>query len=505
MLQKNNILKIDRLSAAFIAQNGESCAATVATKKQQIGYIVIILLAILLLAYRWDIFIFLVSSILATFYLLSAFFRLVSAVVGHFFRYPNCEVENDDLPIYTVLLPMYKESNIATELTKRILNLDYPHDKLDIKILLEADDAETLQALQNLHLPTCFEIIVMEPLMPKTKPRACNYGLEAAKGEFCVIYDAEDRPEVDQLKKAVSMFRRDTKGEVACVQAKLNYHNSRQNLLTRLFTIEYTTHFDLLLPGMQIFNFPLPLGGTSNHFRTQVLKKIGGWDPFNVTEDCDLGIRIYEHNYKTLLLDSTTWEEANSALGNWLRQRSRWIKGFLQTHLVHYRSWPQSIKRLGFWGAWGGFLAVGGSGLMLLCNIVFAFLISLYILLLAIGVVNGAGITEQIISYDGVTANIGAWPLVYIGEQESLVYSTLSIVFATLSGALFLANFCFIFIGILGCFKRRYMHLIAYTPLLIFYWLLMSVSAWKGLGQLFYKPFYWEKTQHGLNHKNTKI
>lgn len=502
-------LNTDRLSAEFIRKHPGTCAAAVITGKQKIFYLTVFCLALLLLFYRWDLLIFLLTALLAFLYLSAAFFRLVAAVSGFFFRYERADIPEGELPIYTILLPMYKEANIAEQLIDRIRAIDYPLERLDVKILLEQDDTATIEAMRSLNLPEQFEILVMDPCLPKTKPRACNYGLEKARGEFCVIYDAEDRPEPDQLKKAVGMFRGEGREDVACVQAKLNYHNSRQNLLTRLFTIEYTTHFDLILPGMQLFNFPLPLGGTSNHFRTEILKQIGGWDSFNVTEDCDLGIRIYENRYRTLLLDSTTWEEANSRLGNWIRQRSRWIKGFFQTHLVHYRSWFSTIGRLGLWGSFGGFLAIGGGSLMILCNIIFMLLLLGYCALLLAGSLQGVPVMDQIVvSTDNMFLHTEvfwkAWPLVYFGADESMLYSILSMIFASVSFLLFCANFVFLAIGMLGCFKRKYWHLILYTPLMFIYWQFMSIAAWKGFLQLFYKPFYWEKTKHGLQSDSQK-
>ncbi len=169
--------------------------------------------------------------------------------------------------------------------------------------------------------------MIVPDTFPRTKPKACNVGLLNAKGEYLVIYDAEDIPDTDQLKKSVIAFRKLDNPLIICLQAKLNYYNPRQNLLTRWFTSEYSMWFDLYLPGLDGLNAPIPLGGTSNHFRVDALKKIGGWDPYNVAEDCDLGIRLFREGYRTRVLDSTTWEEANSRLENWLRQRSRWVKG----------------------------------------------------------------------------------------------------------------------------------------------------------------------------------
>jgi hypothetical protein len=262
-----------------------------------------------------------------------------------------------DLPVYTILVPMYREPEVADKIMAAVTALDYPQDKLDVKLLLEEDDDLTRKKVAAVMagMPLCVEVIVCPAVpkgQPKTKPRACNWGLDRARGEYLVIYDAEDRPEPDQLKKAVATFRKlkaAGKKRVVCLQAKLNYFNADQNYLTRFFTLEYTNWFDLFLPGLHAFRTPIPLGGTSNHFHTQILRSVGGWDSFNVTEDCDLGIRLARLGYGTEILDSTTWEEANSRAGNWLRQRSRWIKGYLQTHLVHSReSWFAWLLLAGF-------------------------------------------------------------------------------------------------------------------------------------------------------------
>ncbi len=238
---------------------------------------------------------------------------------------------------------MYRERAVAEKVVRAALSLDYPREKLDIKLLLEEDDPETLAEIRAAEWPSCVETIIVPHGSPKTKPKACNHGLLAARGEYLVIYDAEDRPEPDQLKKAICAFRR-VDPRVVCLQAKLNYYNPRQNHLTRFFTLEYTSWFDLFLPGLHVLSAPIPLGGTSNHFRVKALRDLGGWDPFNVTEDCDLGIRLHREGYRTAVLDSTTWEEANSRLFNWIRQRSRWVKGYIQTHLVHTR--PAEPRRM---------------------------------------------------------------------------------------------------------------------------------------------------------------
>ncbi|MGD0092537.1 MAG: glycosyltransferase, partial [Planctomycetota bacterium] len=334
-------------------RHGDVCAARSANLRQKLWYFVLVPGLLLLCFCRdYKVSYTVLTFVLCGFYGIVIFFRLASVALA-LLRTSEQKVTAEelqalseaDLPLYTVLVPMYKEPEVAQKIARTVTQLDYPVDKLDVKLLLEEDDAPTRAKISEVldSLPPCVEVIVA-PVVPKgqprTKPRACNWGLEKARGKYLVIYDAEDQPDRDQLKKAVVVFRRleaQGKTKVACLQAKLNYFNSGQNALTKFFTLEYTNWFDLFLPGLHAVRTPIPLGGTSNHFLTDVLRQMDGWDPFNVTEDCDLGMRLTRHGHETEVLDSTTWEEANSRLGNWIRQRSRWIKGYFQTHLVHTR------------------------------------------------------------------------------------------------------------------------------------------------------------------------
>lgn len=518
MSKKNNKYTdvLDPLTREFAERHPDVCARTTFSFGQKVYYILLFLLMLFLLKYRWDYFIFIISAFLMWCYTFAVGLRVFSALASCI-GYGEDKVseaelkalKDEDLPVYTILVPLYRESAIADKIMKRLARLDYPKDKLDVKLLLEADDDETSGALSAAGIPEYCEVIVVPDAKPKTKPRACNYGLRSAKGEFCVIYDAEDIPEPDQLKKALVVFRRDATGKLLCVQAKLNYYNSRQNWLTRFFTIEYSTNFDILLGGFHIFKLPLPLGGTSNHFRTLPLQRVGGWDPFNVTEDCDLGIRIYEYGYHTTLLDSTTWEEANSNLWNWLRQRSRWVKGFMQTHLAHFRNPLRTVKRLTLWGAAGCYLTVGGSVLMMLTNLIFWPLILFYFILLVHALSAGVPLASLIVgpsdfgaAYQGIRIghlHIYAWPLVYSGPTESLLWSSLSKVFFAGSIFLFLSNFLLVMINAAACVRRGFYHLLPLVPFMPFYWFLISLGAWKGFWQLLSNPFYWEKTKHGLD------
>lgn len=514
---KTNLQKLDVLTAQYRDRYPDLCACVTMSTRQKYTYLLGTAFLIFLLFLRWDYFVFLICFTLMMCYGFAVLLRLGAAMLsicGHG-QVSTCghllnRLEESDLPLYTLLLPLYRESAVAEKILKRIDRLDYPKDKLDVKLLLEADDRETRAALQKIVLPPYCHVIDIPDGLLRTKPRACNYGLAAAKGKYSVIYDAEDAPEPDQLKKAVIAFRdHDSDGKLLCVQARLNYYNRNQNWLTRFFTVEYSTYFDLTLGGLQAFRLPLPLGGTSNHFKTAELQSLGGWDPFNVTEDCDLGIRIYEDGCRTILLDSTTWEEANSRPWNWLRQRSRWVKGFIQTHFVHYRHPMDTIRRLTLWGAGGCYVLVGGSVVMMLANLIFWPLILLYLFLLVHGECHGETLLEMMIGprsgqeiYRGISVgawHIKAWPLMYVGADENVFFSRMSQVFFLGSIVLLFSNFLLILVHVAACIKRRFFSLIPWALLMPLYWVMISMGAWKGAIQFFTNPFYWEKTIHGLD------
>lgn len=370
------------------------------------------------------------------------------------------------LPVYTILCPMYKEAHIIPSFTEAIEKMDWPKDKLDVILLLEEDDTVSIEAARNLGLPYYMRTVVVPHSKPKTKPKACNYGLAFAKGEYLVIYDAEDIPDPKQLKKAYIAFAKSERS-VVCLQAKLNYHNSDQNLLTRFFTAEYSLWFDITLAGLQSLNTALPLGGTSNHFRTEDLHTLQGWDPFNVTEDADLGMRLFKAGYKTALIDSTTLEEANSKVKNWIRQRSRWIKGYMQTYLVHNRDIFTFTKERGVHALFFHLL-IGGKIAFILINPFLWIQTVAYFTLYSIV---------------GPTIEALYPPLVFYMAGISLVFG----------------NFLFMYYYMIGCIKREQYSLIKFIFLIPLYWILISIAGFMALYQLFFKPHYWEKTIHGLH------
>jgi cellulose synthase/poly-beta-1,6-N-acetylglucosamine synthase-like glycosyltransferase len=367
------------------------------------------------------------------------------------------------LPLYTILVPLYREANVLPQLVSALRALDYPRRKLDIKLILEADDAETIAAAEALALESCFEIIRVPVCAPRTKPKACNYALNFARGEFLVVYDAEDRPEPDQLKKAVAAFRA-APPEIACLQARLNFFNAGENFLTAMFALDYALWFDFLLPGLDRLGVPMPLGGTSNHFRTDALRAIHGWDPYNVTEDADLGIRLSQMGYRVSTLDSTTFEEATNELGNWMRQRSRWLKGYMQTWLVHMRSPSRLLRNAGLKGFFCFQLFIGGTVLTALASPI---LWALSLLPLVPGI---APLPDPFAF---------AIPVPMLG--------------------LLIGNSLFTYLAMLGPYRRGWLSLSPYGLAAPFYWLLISLAAYRGAIQLFTMPWHWEKTRHGTS------
>lgn len=415
------------------------------------------------------------TAILSFIYFLDVLFNLY-LVSKSIHTPPELEFNDDDLkklksselPIYTILVPLYKEANVLPHFLSSMERMNYPKNKLDVMLLLEEDDKDTIKVAQELNLPSYVRSIIVPHSLPKTKPKACNFGLSMAKGEYVVIYDAEDQPDPDQLKKAILGFK-NSPPNVGCLQAKLNYHNKDQNLLTRFFTAEYSLWFDVVLPGLQSINTSIPLGGTSNHFRVKDLITFQGWDAFNVTEDADLGSRLFKAGYKTAIINSVTLEEANSKVGNWIRQRSRWIKGYMQTFLVHNRNFRKFFKEQGI-HAIVFQLTVGGKIAFMLINPLLWLATISYFLLYR---------------FVGPTIESFYPPIVFYMAAFSLVFG----------------NFLFLYYYMVGVAKHGHWSLVKWVFLVPIYWLLISRAALKALYQLFFKPHYWEKTIHGLHLK----
>lgn len=375
-------------------------------------------------------------------------------------------IKDNNLPTYTILCPLYREAAVLPQFVEAMNAMHWPKNKLDILILLESDDQETIQAAQAMQLPAHYRVIIVPDSEPKTKPKACNYGLAQARGQYVVVYDAEDKPEPDQLKKAFHAFSKAPKS-IACMQAKLNYYNPHHNLLTRLFTAEYSLWFDVILPGLQSIQTTIPLGGTSNHFRLDTLVSLHGWDPFNVTEDADLGARLFRRGYKTAIINSITLEEANSNVKNWFRQRSRWIKGYIQTYFVHFRNPVRFAKEYGHHAILFQLIVGGKIAFMLINPILWIITISYFALFHLVGPTIEA---------------------IYPGA-----------IFYMAATSLVVGNFIYLYNYMIGVAKRGQWELVKYVFFIPFYWLMISIGAGVAVFQFFVKPHYWEKTIHGLH------
>ncbi|HEX2255771.1 MAG TPA: glycosyltransferase family 2 protein [Afifellaceae bacterium] len=365
------------------------------------------------------------------------------------------------LPTYTILVPLYREANMVAELVAAMSAIDYPRAKLQILLIAEADDEETLGALRRHATMPPFEIVTVPKMQPRTKPKALAFPVPFARGEMVVVYDAEDRPEPEQLRHAAAAFAADP--TLGCVQARLTPDNS-ESWLARMFTIEYAANFEVLLPSLAGWGVPLPLGGTSNHFPRAILQRVGAWDPFNVTEDADLGIRLARFGYRSAALASRTYEEAPVRWRDWLRQRRRWIKGWAQTALVALRFPRPRLRPLDALVVHG---LITGAVLSLL-----AYPVSLVLLPVALWSIES-----------------GAWP------QSPLGWSLLAVNGVNLAGFL-LAS------GIAAWRGLRAVGRLDLAPWIVTlpaYWLLMSIAAWQALFWLLRDPFEWEKTPHGIS------
>lgn len=401
-----------------------------------------------------------IAAIAALFSLMIATRLLLAAISAFAPRAdPPATLSDAALPAVTILVPLFREADALAGLAAALSRLDYPSEKLDIKLLFEERDCETIAEAHRLDLGRCFDFVIVPQGAPQTKPKACNFALPTARGDLLVIYDAEDEPESAQLRIAAETFA-NAGDDLACVQAQLNFYNADENWLTRLFTLEYCLWFDHLLPALDRLGAPVPLGGTSNIFRTEALIDVGGWDPHNVTEDADLGLRLARRGYRTAVIDATTYEEANCRLPNWLRQRSRWMKGFMQTWLVHRRGAAAS----GWRATLSIDLFVGGTVIAALVNPL------LWI------------------------ASAAQW---ITGASASMVLPGPAGVIA--ASALAAGNLALILLAAAAPLRRRLGRLSPYALLMPIYWLMMSAAAYAALFQLVTRPHYWEKTEHGLS------
>lgn len=375
---------------------------------------------------------------------------------------PVSAFEKADLPHYAVLVALYKEASVAAQLVDSLKAINWPQTKLQVFLICEEDDADTQMALEISGLPQNFNLVVVPDYGPRTKPKALMYALPLVSAEYLVLYDAEDRPHPDQLIEAYQKFQSGGM-KTGCVQAPLEITNGRHSLLTALFAFEYGALFRGLLPFLSRFNLFIPLGGTSNHFRLKTLRDIGGWDPFNVTEDADLGLRLHRYGYQTKTISRPTMEDAPEQFGIWLKQRTRWFKGHMQTWMISLRNPKLLVAEIG----WSSFLI---SQIML------------------------GGIVVSALAHPVLMISVVYMASLYAVGQPFMQLATPLAILDFLN--IMLGYFAFMSLGYIsargdeksGIWKR----IIAIPP----YWVLLSIAAWRALFQIIHAPHTWEKTPH---------
>ena len=442
----------------------ESCRSWRPAGRRRVGLTLLGVACLLALTLWQPTYIFAAIALWASFTLFVAAGLRISAYIAHMSAStpedPSPLIESE-LPRISVLVPLFKETRIAQHLVTRLSRLTYPKALLDVVLVLEENDILTRETIANCTLPRWIRVIEVPEGGPKTKPRAMNYALDFCDGDIVGIWDAEDAPDRDQIDRVAERFAQ-VPDDVVCLQGVLDYYNSRQNWLARCFTVEYAAWFRLMLPGMARLGLAIPLGGTTLFFRREVLEDLGGWDAHNVTEDADLGFRLARHGYRTEMIATTTGEEANCRFWPWVRQRSRWLKGYMVTYLVHMRRPHELYRQLGhlkFWGFQAHFITA-------LSQFVLApFLWSFWLVLL--------GLPHPLdpLLPRSVLVNFGLFFLL-VEVITILVNAT------AVSGS-----------------KHR--HLLAWVPTLHFYYPLGAIAAYKALYELIFQPFFWDKTEHG--------
>lgn len=381
---------------------------------------------------------------------------------------PLAEFENSERPVYSVVVALYREATVAADLVASLKSLNWPRSKLEIKLVCEEDDRRTLAVLESQKLDGRFEIVRVPRLGPRTKPKALNYALPLCSGTFVTLYDAEDRPHPDQIEEAWQTFRR-SQSRVAALQAPLVIANPRRNWIAGLFHVEYAAQFRGLLPFLTRHGLPVPLGGTSTHFRRAALEHCGAWDPHNVTEDADLGFRLWRAGFRIATISRPTLEDAPADASVWLRQRTRWIKGWIQTWIVNTRLGALRPQRMPLAGMLTLHALLAGT---VICSLFFPLT-----LFLIAGVAAWGALTGEIpLTFEWLAAIEWANILLAFGVHAAL--------------------------GLRAVDRPERWRTVRVVPMLPVYWLLMSIAGWRAFVQYFRNPFLWEKTPHAPHDPN---
>lgn len=369
----------------------------------------------------------------------------------------------ESLPTISLLIPLMNEKEVVAKLVRQLQKLEYPRAKLEAHLIVEEGDETTIESLGKIPRTSWIKTTRVPIGLVQTKPRALNYSLNLVKGEIVGVYDAEDLPAEDQLLRVASAFEQNPTN-TACVQGMLDYYNDRSNWLSRCFTIEYASWFRVVLPGFAKMGLLVPLGGTTLFFKRKILEELGGWDAHNVTEDADLGVRLARHGYRTAFISSVTNEEANARVWPWIKQRSRWLKGYAVTYAVHMKRPAQLLKDLGTWKFLGfQLLFLGTLSQFLLAPLLWS------TLLVPFGLPH---------------------PILQMSTPMVLIFiSAIFLVCTTIN----LAVVC------IGAHRAGKRWLMLWTPTLLLYFPLGTIGAFKGILELIAKPYFWDKTEHGVD------
>jgi glycosyltransferase XagB len=458
--------RFPRMSAAPAAVEGSRWRRHLQRFKGPFGIAALMLLPPIVALDAW-------SVVLALWFLAFIGLRLWGSFMPRLPQPALRRLPDHQLPVYTVIAALYREAKSVALLMQAIDAFDYPREKLQVILALEPNDLATRAAIARLGPMPHVQVLIAPATGPTTKPKALNCALPFARGSFVAVFDAEDRPDPGQLRAALDAFRSNS-ADVACAQASLCIdNNNKDSWLSRTFAAEYAGQFDVFLPGLAAMRMPLPLGGSSNHFRTAVLREVGGWDAYNVTEDADLGFRLARFGYRSVMFDSTTNEEAPIRFKAWLRQRSRWMKGWMKTWGVHMREPRRLWREAGPRGFLTLNIIVGGNVLTALAYPILVIELAAYLLTNVTG---------------------GASGLFFTGSLAPLHIATITAGFAST-----------VLIGLMGLARRGRLRsgwVLALTP---FYWACLSIAAWRALWQLWRDPYRWEKTEHGLTGSRNSI
>ncbi len=370
--------------------------------------------------------------------------------------------EKVNLPVISVVLPVYKEKEIIPQLCQRMMDMDYPPENLDLIFVFESGDDETIEAFQQYPKPAHFKGLVSPDVKPKTKPKALNVALRETKGDLLVIFDAETLPETDQFMKVVAAFRGDP--TLDYIHCRIDVYNPNRNWITKMYTAEFSFFYNFFLPGLATVHSPTPISGHSVYFRREQLVKVGGWDAYNLAEDCDIGIRMFRNGYKrATVLDSYSWEQSTTNIFSWMKQRTRWMQGFVQTSMVNLR-FPALL-----WKDLGG-----------LRNMV------LFLFHVPGGVfLNGL--------------NLAQWGMLvfWYATSDPIIQSIFTDVLLYLSVVSFiLGNIIFTYFNLIGLFYRKYYSFVGQALFSPVYWIMLSFATVRAIIRFFLQESTWDKTTH---------